>query len=162
MNGWQTSGVVCQALEARGLARAGSARERGACCCAAWVRTPGVLVRNVVSLGGGWLGAAGLNRRTGRTGRTIFKALEDFAHGFVESQAKNRNQEVDRVAGAVTFRPAPVRFFYYQARVILQEEISCFARKNQDLSALEQRGDGGLARGADLFSCPARGGRGLR
>ena len=66
--------------------------------------------------------------------------VEDFAHGVVEAQAEDLDEEVDGVAGLVALGPAPVRVFDNESWVGRQPVIAGAGVVEFDAAALEQWG----------------------
>ena len=82
---------------------------------------------------------------------------EDFAHGVVEGQAEDFDEEVDRVAGEVLLGPAPIAVFHDEAGIIDQLKVVIRAF-DQTQSAFYQKWDEwGLPSAADLLAGPEDG-----
>ena len=80
----------------------------------------------------------------------------DLAHGVVEGQAEDLDEEVNGVAGLVVLGPAPVAVFEEQARIGGQFEVVGRATEQYEAALLQEGRQRGHAGGPDLFMGPAR------
>ncbi len=64
----------------------------------------------------------------------------DLAHGVVEAQAQNLNEEVDGVAGQVASRPLPIAVFDDQIRIGGLLVVFRFAFEKLKPAPLQERG----------------------
>ena len=97
-------------------------------------------------------------RRSATTPAVVFMLAGDLAHGVVEGQAEDLDEEVNGVAGQVALGPAPVAVFDDQAGIGGQVKVARLACDELEPALLEQRDQRGQAGGADLFAGPARAG----
>ena len=97
-----------------------------------------------------------------RCQRVVFyiSAAGDPAHGVVEGQAEDLDEEVDGVAGEVALRPTPIRVFDQEALVMGQYEVPGGQLDELEAALLEQRGQRSYAGGSDLLTRPAAGATG--
>ncbi len=79
----------------------------------------------------------------------------DAAHGVMEGEALDLDEEVDGVAGHVAIRPAPVVLLEGESGMGVQEEVARLAREGMESELFKQRRQRGDAGGADLFFAPA-------
>lgn len=112
--------------------------------------------------------------RSGRTGRFWWffrRAAElssyggrvgDVAHGLVEGQAQDLDEEVDGVAGQVALWPAPVILLEDEAWESGQGEVARFLGDELESPFFQQRREFSVPRRLDLFAGPARAGRGFK
>jgi len=76
----------------------------------------------------------------------------------VEAHPQDAHEEVDGVAGKVSFRPAPVAVFEDEAGVGGQFIVARFALDECQAAPLQEGNQRGQAGVADLFTGPARAG----
>lgn len=82
----------------------------------------------------------------------------DLAHGVVEAHSEHAHEEVDGVAGEVSFRPAPVAVLDEQSGMSGQFKVARLSFDELEAALLQQRNQRGQPGGADLFAGPARAG----
>ena len=81
----------------------------------------------------------------------------DGAHGVVEAQAENLDEQVDGIAGQIPFGPAPVAVFKEESGMGGQFKVARLSFEEWEAAPLKERNERCQPGGADLFAGPARG-----
>lgn len=99
--------------------------------------------------------------RSGRLGlgavrrRGVLRCGE-FAHGGVEGEAEDLDEEVDGVAGLVSFGPAPIRVLRDEAGEGGHRKVAATGFDELESAFFQKRDERGRPCGADLFAGPRR------
>jgi hypothetical protein len=105
--------------------------------------------------GGFFVEAPAFGRAAGVRRRVVALYSGDLAHGVVEGQAEDLDQEVNGVAGPISLGPAPIAVFDDESGKGGQKEIARLLLDQLEGAFLEQRRQRGQPGGPDLLTRPA-------